>query len=129
MNTAILCAGLLALLLMALSLTVSLTRLKESRGFGVGDSKAWISRATRAQGNAAEYIPLFILLILILEQEGSPNWADWVYVAAVLVRVSHAAGMLMSSDLDKVHPLRLIGSAGTYACGFILSLLVIQGAL
>jgi len=130
MNIALFSSGLLALLLFALSLMVSLTRAKTKRGVGYdADSTAWLTKVVRAQGNAAEYVPLFIILMLILELEGSPNWADWVYIATVAVRYSHAAGMLLSKNLDNPHPLRFIGSLGTYACGFILSVLVIIAAI
>ncbi len=130
MNIALLSSSLLALLLFSLSLGVSLSRARSQRGFGIdADSSAWLSRAVRAQGNASEYIPVLILLMLILELEGSPNWADWLYLAACASRYSHAAGMLLSRDLNKPHPLRAIGALGTYACGFILSGLVLYSAL
>lgn len=130
MNYALMSSGLMALLLIALSFNVSLTRARTQRGYGnEPDPTAWLTKAVRAQGNAAEYIPLFLVLILILEVEGSANWADWVYIATCATRYAHAAGMLMSSDLNKPHPVRVLGSAGTYVCGFILAGLVIYGAL
>jgi uncharacterized membrane protein YecN with MAPEG domain len=129
MNIALLTSGLLALLFFILSFLVSLTRGRAQRGFGnEADSTAWLSKVVRAQGNAAEYIPLFIVLMLILELEGSPNWADWVYIAACAVRYCHAAGMLLSPDLNTANPLRFIGSLGTYLCGFLLAGLVVYAA-
>jgi len=130
MNIALFSSGLLALLLFTLSFMVSLTRAKTQRLYGSDpDSTAWLTRVVRAQGNATEYVPVFIILMLILELEGSPNWADWVYLATCVVRYSHAAGMLLSKNLDNPHPLRFIGALGTYACGFILSVLVIIAAI
>ena len=130
MNIALMSGGLLALLLFGLSLTVSLTRGKTKRGYGTdSDPTAWLTKVVRAQGNAAEYVPLFIILMLILELEGSTNWADWVYIATCVVRYLHAAGMLLSKNLNEPHPLRFIGSLGTYACGIILTILVIAVAL
>jgi uncharacterized membrane protein YecN with MAPEG domain len=115
MNIALLSSGLLALLLFLLSFLVSMTRSRAQRGFGhEADATAWLSKVVRAQGNAAEYIPALIVLMWILELEGSPNWADWVFVATCVVRYCHAAGMLLSADLNKANPLRFIGSLGTY---------------
>ncbi len=129
MNIALYSSGLLALLLFALSLMVSLMRAKTQRGVGYDpDPTAWLTKVVRAQGNAAEYVPLFIILMLILEIEGTPNWADWVYIAICVARYSHAAGMLLSKNLDNPHPLRFIGALGTYACGFTLSVLVLIAA-
>jgi len=129
MNIALLNCGLLGLLLICLSFTVSMARLKAQTGFGFGeDSKSFLSKAIRAQGNAAEYVPAFIVLILILSLYGAPGWANWLFFAATLSRYLHAAGMLMSSNLNNPQALRFIGSVGTYLCGFLLSGLVIAAA-
>ncbi len=125
METAIVCCVLLAILYFALSLTVSLTRAKQERGFGYDqDSSAWLSKVVRAHGNASEYIPLFILLIFVAGNEGAAPWGNWAYIAATASRYLHAAGMLSSSDLNKPNPLRFIGSLGTYLSGFALCVLI-----
>lgn len=126
MNIAFLCAGLLSALLVLLSIAVSLTRLRQQRGFGMeADSTRWMAKIGRAQGNASEYIPLLVVLIFFLELEGAPFWMNWVYGAAVVVRYCHALGMLLSRDLNQPHPLRFIGSLGTYVVGALLSGMVI----
>ncbi len=130
MNIALLSCGLLALLLISLSLLVSLSRRRLGQGYGPGaDGGSWLSKVVRAQGNAAEYIPLFIVLMLLLDVEGGPNWADWVYMGAVASRYSHAAGILLSSDINRPHVLRVLGSLGTYGCGFALGILVVMAAI
>ncbi|PCJ23716.1 MAG: hypothetical protein COA96_11230 [SAR86 cluster bacterium] len=130
MNIALVSGGLLAFLLFALSFAVSITRLRTDRGFGNDqDPTNWLAKMVRTQGNAAEYIPVFIILMFILEAEGTPEWVDWVYIMAVVSRYSHAAGMLMSKNLDKASTLRFVGSAGTYICGFVFATQVILRAL
>ncbi|HJO11523.1 MAG: MAPEG family protein [Gammaproteobacteria bacterium] len=130
MNVAMMSGGLLGVLLFALSLNVSLTRTRMKRGFGMeADTSHWLTKSVRAQANAAEYTAIFIGLMLILEFEGSPNYADQVYIAVIVSRYLHAAGMLLSKDLQQPHPLRFIGSLGTYICGFILCGTVIRYSL
>ena len=130
MNMAMMSSGFIGVLLFVLSLNVSLTRARMSRGFGMeSDTGAWLTKSVRAQANAAEYAAILIALILVLEWEGAPYWVDRVYIAAAASRYAHAAGMLLSKDLNKPHPLRFIGSLGTYICGFILGGTVIYSAL
>ena len=72
MITGLLSMGLLALLLFALSFAVSMTRLRTQRGFGNDpDPSAWLTKIVRAQGNAAEYNPILIALILVLATMGN----------------------------------------------------------
>ena len=130
MNYALMSSGLMALLLFALSFMVSMTRAREKRLYGSEeDPGSWLTKIVRAQGNATEYIPILLILMLLLEMEGTANWADYVYLAACASRYFHAGGMLLSKSLNEPHPLRFIGSLGTYICGFVLTALLIQAAL
>ena len=122
MNIAYVCCGILAVLYFALAFNVSVARVRSQRGYGNdADSTAWLTKAVRAHGNAAEYIPILMLLIIIAESSNKPDWADYLYFATIAVRVSHAAGMLLSPDINKAHPLRFIGVLGTYLCGLALA--------
>ena len=84
-------AGLLGLLFFWLSLRVSLRRLK---GPAPDDAaKGRLQRAVRAQGNAAEYIPLGLILLLVLEFQGGPTWIVHLFGLMLLVgRVGHFIG-------------------------------------
>lgn len=84
-------AGLLGLLFFWLSLRVSLLRLK---GPAPDDAaKGRLQRAVRAQGNAAEYIPLGLILLLVLEFQGGPTWIVHLFGLMLLVgRVGHFIG-------------------------------------
>ena len=50
---------------------------------------------------------------------------QWLFIAATVSRVLHAAGMLMSPTLARPQPLRAIGAVGTYVIGLILAVMAI----
>lgn len=62
-------AALLAALLAVLSLRVIMFRRANRVSLGTGDDKA-LERRVRAQGNAAEYIPVFLILLGLGELNG-----------------------------------------------------------
>ncbi len=125
MTVAIVCTALLGLLLFVLGLNVS-----RSRGAGrVGDYPTASSDpffiAIRAHGNTAEYAPMLAVLILIAGERNPSTWVTIVMIIAVISRYLFAAGILMSSDLAKGNPVRLIGAVGTYLSGIALSIAVL----
>lgn len=123
MNLAITCIGLLGLLVMGLGLRVSMLRGSTSTAIGCStDPTDPLYKAVRAHANACEYVPIMAILIWVLASTGSSGWGGLLYIGAVVVRYLHAAGMLMSSTLEKGHPLRFAGALGTYIIGLLLSL-------
>jgi uncharacterized membrane protein YecN with MAPEG domain len=130
MNTAIICTGALGVLLFGLSFAVSMVRLNSNVGIGTdGTSTSIVTRAVRAQGNAAEYIAALMVLFLFLGMQEPSAWIEWTMITAVVARYLHAAGMYLSTDLNNPQPLRFAGSALTYATGLILSGAAIAQAL
>lgn len=126
MGLAITCIGLLGLLVIGLGLRVSLLRGNTSRAIGYDDDPAdALHKCVRAHANACEYNPMLAVLIFALASEGYGWWTSTLFVAAVAVRFSHAAGMLLSPTLAKGHPLRFAGALGTYVVGFALVLAAI----
>lgn len=126
MGLAITCIGLLGLLIFGLGLGVSLMRGRTSQIIGHKDDPTdplykWV----RAHANACEFAPILAILIFVLASTGYGGWHGWLYITAVVVRYSHAAGMILSPSLDKGHSLRLFGALGTYVVGLILSLAAI----
>lgn len=101
------CAGLLGLL--AVTLTVSVGRLRMQKKIYLGDGgDSEMLAAIRAHGNFMEYVPLCLLLIYVV----SDFYAFW-YVAALslvllLSRVLHAGGLLGFIPLG-----RTLGAGGT----------------
>jgi uncharacterized protein len=124
MNTLLLCSAALVLLFAALSFNVSRMRLKRRKFPEV--TEAEVTKAIRAHGNAAEYIPLFVALFLYLNStQSNPSvYLAGVSVFATVSRFTHAAGMFRIASVTERHPLRFYGALGTY-----ISLFALGGAL
>lgn len=91
-------AGVLALLLLALSAQVSRMRARARANLGDGGDAA-LKRWIRVQGNFIEYVPIALLLLALLELAGAPR--AWLLAggSALLVgRLLHAWGLSHSSD-------------------------------
>ena len=81
--------------------------------------------AVRAHGNAAEYIPTMIVLLLVCSALSDSWLVDALAVAAFVVRTTHAVGMLTSKTLASHGPLRDIGALGTYIVGVAIGVTAI----
>src|SRR5690242_17423738 len=77
--------------------------------------------AIRAHGNAAEYIPSFIVLFLLVGARTSAWVAVPLIVGATVARLVHAYGMLTTPSLADAVPLRMVGAIGTYFFGVTLA--------
>ncbi len=109
-------ASLLALLFVGLSFNVIKRRFSEKVGLGDGGSPTLI-KAIRVHGNFAEYIPIGLILMALLEANGGSTM--WLHVAGnglFIGRVMHALG------LTKSHKTSIPRALGT-----ILTYLVIVG--
>ena len=125
MTTAIVCIGLLGLLVFGLGLGVSAQRGRTSTNFGYKDDPADpLYRWVRAHGNTAEYAPILAVLFFVIGWRGPSAWIGWVMILATLSRYLIAAGMI-AATLARPHPLRFVGAVGTYVCGLILSIYVL----
>ncbi len=69
MPVTLLYVGLIGLLMMVLSMRVIRARRSEGQSLGAGDS-AMLERRIRAQGNLAEYGPLGLIALMVLEFNG-----------------------------------------------------------
>ena len=121
MTAAVVCTALLALLVFALGLAVSLTRNSTGTNIGCKDDPAdRLYKLVRAHGNACEYVPILAVLILLLGARDPSAWVVWTFIAATACRYLHAAGMLLSPTLAAPQPLRFVGALGTYVTGLML---------
>ncbi len=118
MNPLLLCSAALVLLYAALSFNVS--RMKRTSRRNPEVTEAEVTKAIRAHGNAAEYIPLFVALFLYLDSTRPDTgvYLESVAVLATVSRVAHAAGMLLVASVAERHPLRFAGALGTYVALF-----------
>ncbi|MEO1329074.1 MAG: MAPEG family protein [Pseudomonadota bacterium] len=82
--------GVLALLFLALSFNVSLGRIKGQVSLGDGGDKG-LMRRIRAQANAAEYLPLALIILALVEGSTAPPWVAHLFGSALVVgRLFHA---------------------------------------
>lgn len=119
-------AALSALLIVWLALRVALQRRRAQVGIGDGGDRL-LARAVRAHGNAIEYVPLALLLLLLLELLATP--ALWLHVAgAVLLssRLVHAWGLSRSAGVSSG---RLFGTLGTWVVILVMSVVLIWQSL
>jgi uncharacterized protein len=81
--------------------------------------------AQRAHGNAAEYVPTLIGLIIVCSTLTDGWWLDTLSIVAAGARVTHAFGMLTSKSLAAHGPVRDGGAALTYLSGVALGVTAI----
>lgn len=126
LHAAALWSGLSILLLVVLSFRTIFTRKRLHVSFGDGGN-AELTAASRAFGNAAEYIPPCLVVLVLLALLGfQPVWVHAVGGAMLLGRILHAWGLSrpkqpsfgrMSGMI--LTQLSLIGGAGALiACAF-----------
>ncbi len=86
-------ACLLGIWIVGLSVWVVLLRNLDQVGIGAGESRR-LARAIRVHGNALEYIPLALLLLLLLELNGgSAGLLHGFGIALLVGRLLHALGL------------------------------------
>jgi len=115
-------AGLLGLLLVALSAQVVLARRRYRVGLGAG-SEEGLQQAIRVQANFVEYVPFAVILLVLAELTGLPLPA--LHGAGVLLvasRILHAIGLGQSPGRSFG---RLYGTAGTWLVIVTLSIWIL----
>ena len=129
MTVAIVCSALLGLLVFGLGLAVSLTRGSSNTVIGYNaDPTDRLHKLCRAHGNAAEYVPIMAVLMLIAGARNPSTWMIWTFIAATVFRYCHAAGMVFPASLGQPNALRFVGALGTYLAGFALVVAVLLRA-
>jgi uncharacterized membrane protein YecN with MAPEG domain len=123
----VVCIALLGILLFLLGANV--TRHRSIRG-GTGnqmptDPADRMFIAIRAHGNAAEYVPTLIVLLLVCDVLTGGWWVSALGIAAVAVRTLHAVGLLSAKTMASHGPVRDIGALGTYVTGVALGVTAI----
>ncbi len=99
-------AALLTLLFLALSVHVVFGRFAAKVSVGDGDDED-LRKRMRVQANCAEYAPIGIVLLLIVELQGAPSWVLHLLGLMLLAgRVMHAYGF---GSTPQIMPLRKWG--------------------
>ncbi|MCB4821983.1 MAPEG family protein [Roseicella aerolata] len=107
--------ALYAALLAGLFLVLSIRVVRQRRRYHValGAPHRLVERAVRAHGNCAEYVPLGLVLLGLLEGMGLPAWGVHALGTAFLAgRVLHAWGI---SQEPEVLRWRTLGMGLTFA--------------
>ena len=103
-------AGLLGLLVLILAFRVVAVR--RATAIGDGGNALLLSRI-RIHGNAAEYVPLALLLMLLLEVNGaSARMLHALGIALVVGRLAHAQGLSQSVGVSAG---RFVGNVLTWS--------------
>ena len=102
--------ALLALFLVIL--TVPVIKLRQGLRVGLGDGgQTSLQQAVRAHGNAAEFIPLFIVLLAVYEINHAPAIALHIFgVVFILSRLAHASGLYQTSGASSGRVAGMIGT-------------------
>lgn len=111
MHTLSLYAALLALLFVALSIRI--IRLRRSLHIALGDAgNHALLRAISVHANFAEYVPLSLILLYLLEGQGAhPALLHGLGVSLLMGRLSHAFGV---SQANENFRFRVFGMALTF---------------
>lgn len=129
MMTSLFYAGILGFIFVALSINIVISRKKLK--IAIGDDNLAIKRKIRAQGNFAEYTPFFLLLLYMVEKNGTaPFIINVLGVLFVIARVFHAYSLLKAERyIDgkiAANPIwRVLGMVMTFGCILAVSVLAI----
>ncbi|MBL0915163.1 MAG: MAPEG family protein [Sphingopyxis sp.] len=115
-------AAVCALLLLITAIDTVRQRLRLKAAFGDhGDAK--LISASRAHGNLAEYAPITIILLGLLETVRANHMALMIIGAVFLIgRVGHIVGLYTPSEPGKAPLGRQVGVAATFGTLAALSL-------
>ena len=104
-------AGVCSLLFLYLAWPITFQRKQKRIGLGdAGDPE--LQRAIRVHANFVEYVPLSLLMLLLLEQQGGPTGLIHGFgMALVFSRLLHAYGLGRSSGYSFG---RFYGTLGTW---------------
>ena len=115
-------AAICALLLLVTAIDTVRQRLRLKVAFGDDGDPKLIS-ASRAHGNLAEYAPITIILLGLLETARANHMALMVIGAIFLIgRVAHVIGLYTPSEPGKAPLGRQIGVAATFGILLVLGL-------
>lgn len=97
--------GLFLLLMLALAANVVRQRLRGQVSMGDGGNPT-LAQAIRAHGNAAEYVPLVLIGLAVLELTGAPATVLHLYGGLFFLgRLLHAIGMTRPRAVNKARQL------------------------
>lgn len=119
--------GLLALLLVALSMRVIRLRYRHKVEIGDGGVPE-LQRAIRAQANFIEYVPLALLLILMADLVGHQKWVVHALGILLLIgRLAHAYGFTSTPGLSFGRGAGVMLTTAVLVAGAVLAIVAFFG--
>jgi uncharacterized protein len=119
-------AAIFALFFVFLSIRTIRARRSLQIGLGDADNKDML-RVLRVHGNFAEYVPLCLLMVYLVEQSGVYAWFVHALCAGLLVgRVSHAYGV---SQQRENYAFRITGMILTFTTLMVCAVHLIWASL
>lgn len=113
-------AGILGLLYIALSFKVIKLRRKFKVGIGHGEENE-LHKAIRVHANFAEYVPIALFLLLLIENNGSETWVLHVLGSMLFLgRILHVMGLSKSAGVSRA---RIFGGVLTFTMIIVASVL------
>jgi uncharacterized protein len=105
-------AALCAFIVLTLAVRVMVMRFRMRTGIGDGgDSR--LARAIRIHGNAIEYVPIALVLLLVAELDGArPALLHGCGIVLVVARIAHALGLVRSPGLSLGRGIGVTGTVG-----------------
>src|SRR5436190_23424811 len=117
--------AVLALIYLVLGLQVSRLRRGNRVLFGDGDNRQ-LRSAIRAHGNFAEYVPIIVLLVALLEMAGTSSLRIHLLLGGLLVaRLLHPLGMYVGPRTLQFQICRVGGILLTLAVLFAAALMAL----
>lgn len=117
-------AAAMAVMYVVLAGLVVRQRIKCRVGLGDGQQPALV-KAVRIHGNFAEYVPLLLILLLILEMQGAALWQLHLIGGLTIGgRISHAIGLSKSSGTSAP---RMIGMICTFVALLCAAVFLVLG--
>lgn len=119
-------AGILTLFYLVLALAVPRLRFRHKVGLGDGNQPE-LRRAIRIHANFAEYVPLALLLMMLVEEGGYSRWfLHLLGLTLIFARALHVYGLSRSEGHS---PGRFLGTVLTVSVMGICSLLLLLNSL
>jgi uncharacterized membrane protein YecN with MAPEG domain len=119
-------AGLCSLMFLFLAWPITVQRKRKKIGLGDGGDIE-LQRAIRVHANFVEYVPLALLMLLLIEQQGVSNLVVHGFgLALIFSRLLHASGLSRSGGYSFG---RFYGTLGTWLVMIGLALISIWNGL
>ena len=113
-------AGLFAILFIYLAFQTALARTKES---SVGEGSGDLLKKSRVVGNFAEHVPLMLIMMMFLENDGFEGFVTILGLLFFVCRLGHIYGILYLDGFGpKENPARAVGAMGSWALMAIAAL-------